>query len=156
MIYGNNLPYGYSQTPSQQSYASQPQMQQMQPVQQGYSRAAQPMPQQYSYASQPPAQMNVDWIQGGYSSAMAYPKPAPGTGVILMDSDNDQFYIKRTDISGMPLPIRTFNYTEVMQQSQTAAPGRMEAPDMTQYVTKDDIKSMLEDYLGPLPKGEAK
>lgn len=111
---------------------------------------------QYSYASQPPVNMSVDWIQGGYQSAMAYPKPAPGAGVILMDSDADMFYIKKTDPSGMPLPIRIFKYEEEVQQSQQSQMGRSGAQDMSQFVTKDDFKHMLEEYLGPVNKGDGK
>ena len=37
---------------------------------------------------------------------------AAGNSVLLMDSENSAFYIKSTDASGMPMPLRAFDYKE--------------------------------------------
>ena len=50
------------------------------------------------------------WVQGE-SAAKAYPV-ASGASVLLMDSENPVMYIKSTDTSGMPQPLRIFDYTE--------------------------------------------
>ena len=50
------------------------------------------------------------WVQGE-AGAKAYPV-APGNSVLLMDSESECFYIKSTDVSGMPMPLRVFNYSE--------------------------------------------
>ena len=104
---------------------------------------------QNSYAAPPTSQMSVDWIQGGVNSANAYPKPAPGCGVILMDSNEDKFYIKKTDMSGFPMPLRVFSYREEMQQAESQTGRQSAMPDMSQYVTKDEIENLLKKYMNP-------
>jgi hypothetical protein len=47
----------------------------------------------------------------GEEGAKAY-MVAAGNSVLLMDSENSAFYIKSTDASGMPLPLRVFDYKE--------------------------------------------
>lgn len=53
---------------------------------------------------------NINWVQGE-NAAKSYPVGA-GQSVILMDSEESVFYIKSTDQSGMPLPLRVFDYSE--------------------------------------------
>ena len=103
------------------------------------------MPQQFSYATAPQPQSDIHWVQGS-SGAKAY-NLEPGRSALLMDSETNKFYIKSTDQSGMPLPLRTFRYTEEAEEveNQKSATG-----DMSQYVTKEDFRAMLEEYLGPL------
>lgn len=50
------------------------------------------------------------WVQGE-SAAKSY-LVAPGNTVMLMDAENSVFYLKSADISGMPLPLRIFDYKE--------------------------------------------
>jgi hypothetical protein len=70
---------------------------------------------------------------------------APGKSVMLMDSENSVFYIKTTDNSGIPLPLRIFDYTERTQQDTVSA----EAVQATnsQYVTKDELKEILSGFV---------
>ena len=62
-----------------------------------------------------------------------------------MDSENSVFYIKTTDNSGVPLPLRIFDYTERTQQNIVSA----EAVQATnsQYVTKDELKEILSGFV---------
>ena len=62
-----------------------------------------------------------------------------------MDSENSVFYIKTTDNSGIPLPLRIFDYTERTQQDIASA----EAVQVTnsQYVTKDELKEILSGFV---------
>ena len=53
---------------------------------------------------------SIIWVQGE-EGAKAY-MVAAGNSVLLMDSENSAFYIKSTDASGMPLPLRVFDYKE--------------------------------------------
>ncbi len=91
----------------------------------GYPMYSQPMPDQLAqlrqgmgYQSpmmQPTAQTaqaapSIIWVQGE-EGAKAY-MVAAGNSVLLMDSENSAFYIKSTDASGMPLPLRVFDYKE--------------------------------------------
>lgn len=50
------------------------------------------------------------WVQGeaGAKSFLV----APGTTVMLMDSESPVFYLKSADQSGMPMPLRIFDFTE--------------------------------------------
>lgn len=66
-----------------------------------------------------PAQQNnqsnnsIIWVQGE-QAAKAYPVSA-GQSILLMDSENPLMYIKSTDQSGMPLPLRIFEIREKIQ-----------------------------------------
>lgn len=57
------------------------------------------------------------WVQGE-SGAKSY-LVAPNTTVMLMDSEKERFFIKSADASGMPLPLRIFEYHEAAQNSPT-------------------------------------
>ena len=58
----------------------------------------------------------VNWVQGE-AGARAW-MMAPNSSVLLMDSESQRFFIKQTDQYGMPMPLRTFTYTEVVQGAQ--------------------------------------
>ena len=58
----------------------------------------------------PQANNGLVWVQGE-AGAKSYPI-APGCTVMLMDSEGERFYLKSADASGMPLPLRVFEYTE--------------------------------------------
>jgi hypothetical protein len=60
----------------------------------------------------------ITWVQGE-SAAKSYPVGA-GQSVLLMDSEESVMYIKSTDQSGMPLPLRIFDYTERTTQHTEA------------------------------------
>lgn len=95
--------------------------------------------QQYYPQYQPQVQQQqsntLTWVQGE-SGAKSYMVPANGT-VLLMDSESDQFFLKSTDASGMPLPLRVFKYSEVVSQPQTQ---RNHVADEKVYVTKDEFE----------------
>ena len=81
----------------------------------------QPMnqPQMFPSVQQPVAQSGAPlWVQGeaGAKSFCV----APGQNVLLMDSEAQRFYIKSADASGMPLPLRTFEYKEITGAVNTA------------------------------------
>lgn len=86
---------------------------------------------------------SIIWVQGE-AGAKAYPV-APGNSVLLMDSESECFYIKSTDTSGIPMPLRAFTYTEIVQTQQE--PER-ESIDTSQFVTRselDEIRQMIND-----------
>lgn len=58
----------------------------------------------------PQANNGLVWVQGEVA-AKSYPV-APNCTVMLMDSEGERFYLKSADASGMPLPLRVFEYTE--------------------------------------------
>lgn len=67
--------------------------------------------QQNQYQQPAPQQASpIIWVQGE-AAARAY-MVAAGNSVLLMDSDANVFYLKSTDASGMPQPMRIFDYKE--------------------------------------------
>lgn len=94
-------PYGYPMY-------SQPMPDQLAQLRQGMSY--QPPMMQQPTAQTAPATPSIIWVQGE-EGAKAY-MVAAGNSVLLMDSENSAFYIKSTDASGMPLPLRVFDYKE--------------------------------------------
>ena len=122
MIYNSGLPTNYQQMYPQYNY----------------------IPQQPVIQTQPTTNDNgIIWVQGE-AGAKSW-AVAPGKSVMLMDSENSVFYIKTTDNSGIPLPLRIFDYTERTQQDTTSA----EAVQVTnsQYVTKDELKEILSGFV---------
>lgn len=93
----------------------------------------QPMIQQ---TPQQPAQNGIIWVQGE-EGAKAY-MVAPGASVLLMDSENSSFYIKSTDQSGMPMPLRIFDYTERTAQR----PVHAQAIPSEEYVTRAEFDAL--------------
>lgn len=112
MAYNNGFPVGY-----QQYY---PQYQ-----------------QQYQPQQQVPAN-SLTWVQGE-SGAKSFFVPANGT-VMLMDSEQDQFFIKSSDASGMPLPLRTFSYKEITNSTHANQPSVQK--EVNTYATKDEIEEL--------------
>lgn len=108
------------------------QMPMQQPVQ-----MQQPTPQ--------PQSNGIVWVQGE-SAAKSFPV-APNTTVMLLDSEASVFYLKTSDASGMPLPLRVFDYKERIQNGSNlptnAAQGGL-AVDLSNYVTYDQLNEILE------------
>ncbi len=111
MAYNNGFPmnYGYYQN-------------QMQPQQ--------PMMQQ-------PESNGILWVQGE-AGAKSW-AVAPGKSVLLMDSESNKFYIKSSDPSGMPMPLRVFDYTE-----QTGKTEEVKI-DTSEFVTKKEFEEKLKE-----------
>lgn len=82
-------------------------------------------------------QSNVIWVQGE-AAAKAYPVTA-GNSMILLDSENDCFYIKSSDNAGMPNRLRKFEYKEVID-GQTQPETSAEQP---QYITKEEFEKAM-------------
>ena len=83
----------------------------------------------------PQASSDIIWVQGE-SGAKSYPV-APGHSVALFDSEQQSFYIKSTDMSGVPLPLRKFNFTEeIPNQPAPSIP-------QTDFVTKEELEERL-------------
>lgn len=116
-------PYGYGPQPMYGGYM--PPM----PDQLAQLRAQQ-MPQQ--------PQGSPIWVQGE-GGAKSY-LVAPGQSLILMDSEAEVFYIKSTDASGVPLPLRTFDYKERSTGAQRPTQAAQMQPE--QYVTRAEFDAL--------------
>jgi hypothetical protein len=101
---------------------------------------------------------NFIWVQGE-AAAKAYPVVS-GQSVLLMDSENSVFYIKSTDQSGMPQPLRIFDYTEKTSQNQQKTPTPAPKPVSTDdFVSRKEFEAFREDvrkrFITPKqPKGD--
>ena len=94
-----------------------------------------PMAQQPQQASS-----GINWVQGE-QAARSY-LVAAGTSVLLMDSDATRFYLKSADNSGMPQPLRIFEYKEI----QPGEMPRQTLMDTEQYVTRrefDELRALV-------------
>lgn len=113
-----------------------------------YKQPYQLPPQTYQ-APQVPAQQNngIVWVQGE-AGAKAH-LVAPGQSVMLMDSEGMRFYIKVSDASGMPMPLRVFEYHEVTGAQQTVEPAQQF--DTTQFVTREEFEKAMSKVM---PKGD--
>ncbi len=73
-----------------------------------------------------------------------------GQSVLLMDIESPVFYIKSADTSGMPLPLRTFEYREVTQNTAQAISQAVqkEPEDLDQkYVTRQEYDTLQIKYM---------
>lgn len=128
MAYNNGFPMTYQQMyPQYVNSSFQPQMTQQQP----------------QMMQQP--QVNdtgILWVQGE-AGAKSW-AVAPGKSVMLMDSESNTFYIKSSDNSGMPMPLRIFDYTERTVQSQVQPKVAQHTElDTSQFVTREELDKKL-------------
>ena len=93
----------------------------------------------------------------GIEAAKSY-MVAPSATVLLMDSEAQRFYLKSSDASGMPMPLRVFEYTEIPQNSANKAVDSP-AVDLSSYATKaeldafrDEIQALLKNVSKPVKK----
>ena len=91
------------------------------------------------------------WVQGE-AGAKSW-AVAPGKSVMLMDSESNTFYIKSSDNSGMPMPLRIFDYTERTQNQTQNQTIHHKEIDTSQFVTWDAFNRKL-DELFTVKKGE--
>ena len=78
----------------------------------------------------------INWVQGE-AGAKSY-AIAPNQSVLLMDSENNVFYIKSSDSSGMPMPLRIFDYTE-----RVAAKVEQTPVEKVDYITREEFEKRL-------------
>ena len=106
----------------------------------------QPVPDQLTYLRQqqtqpaPPPTFPL-WVQGE-AGAKAFPV-APGSSVILMDSERNTFYIKAADPSGMP-SMRAFDYVE--RTAPQNPPVQAAQPQQGDYVTRAEFAALCRKF----------
>ena len=136
MAYNNNFPVsyqpiGYTQ-PYQANYNMQP--------------ATQPVLNNTQTANTQSNNSGIVWVQGE-AGAKSYLVGA-GNSVMLMDSEQSVFYIKSTDQSGMPLPLRIFDYTERTETPHTPSNLASNATlDANKFVTYEALENRLQQII---------
>ena len=109
-----------------------------------YPQQALPIMQsQASYHA--PSSNGINWVSGE-SGAKSW-IVGRGESVLLMDSESQCFYIKSADASGMPLPLRVFDYAE---RTQNAPQGSQSVLNQSSdnFITRtefDDLKAKYEE-----------
>lgn len=90
-------------------------------------------------AAQQTTQGTPIWVQGE-AGAKSY-GVAPGSNVLLMDSEAEVFYIKSADASGVPLPLRIFDYKERVASVQR--PAQAAQTPTAEYVTRAEFDAFV-------------
>jgi len=123
-------------------------------VQPPMDRLAQLQSQQRNVAQPQQPNQSLLYVQGE-AAAKSWMVGA-GQSVLLMDSENPVFYIKSADASGIPLPLRVFDYTERNQSMPQNAPQSVNPAQIDldrQYVTRaeyDDLQGKYAEILDRL------
>lgn len=123
------IPYGY-----QPGYYGQAMPDQLAQLRQN----AYQQPMMGQAAQQTQSTPSIIWVQGE-EGAKAY-MVAAGNSVLLMDSENSAFYIKSTDASGMPLPLRVFDYKERTTAAKT--PPQTAQQPVVEFVTRAEFDAL--------------
>lgn len=100
----------------------------------GYNPYQQYYPQQQYIPQTPTNQQSnagITWVQGE-NAAKSYPVGA-GQSILLMDSESPVMYIKSTDQSGVPMPLRIFDYKERSNSSSNAQERK------TDYISRNEF-----------------
>lgn len=107
--------------------------------------------QQYQQAIQPQQQSSgggLLWVQG-IEGAKSH-SVGPGQSALLMDSESNSFFIKSADTSGMPLPLRVFDYKE--RTAQPAPQSALPTPavpvnDTSMFVTREEFENRIAEII---------
>lgn len=117
---------------------------QQNPMGQFNQQYQQPMGQ---FQNQQPVRQNNGgfvWIQGGEAGAKSY-LVAPGETVMLMDAENPVFFLKSADASGMPMPLRIFDYKE--RKSAPTSDFKAPTSDFSEldvkYITREEFEHRM-------------
>ena len=113
----------------------------------GYNPFQQAAMQQYQQVMQPQIQSNggLIWVQG-IEGAKSH-SIGPGQSVLLMDSESNCFFIKSADTSGMPLPLRIFDYTERNAQTAPQTPTAAPVVDTSGFVTREEFETRIAEII---------
>ena len=92
---------------------------------------------------------NIVWVQG-IEGAKAW-QLSPNSMVILLDSEVEgKMYIKVSDNIGMS-SLRVFDYVEVAQPATNKNESVNKDLDLSQYVKKDELSSLIKEVLNEQP-----
>lgn len=93
---------------------------------------------QYSWSQPTPATNYFAWVQGE-AAAQAF-QVAPGSTVMLMDSENPVLYMKSADNTGRPSPMQKMylvseeDYNKIQNE-----------PKNSDFVTKEDLQKAIDE-----------
>ena len=97
----------------------------------------------------------ITWVQGE-NSAKSYPVAA-GQSILLMDSESPVMYIKSTDQSGVPLPLRIFDYKERSQSTSNAQTQKIDYISRNEFdAFRNEIRAELRQFTSSSSKQTTK
>ena len=106
-----------------------------QPTQQQYPSIG------YPQTAQPTRNHGIIWVQGEAGAKSQY--VPSGTSELFLDSEELVFYIKTVDASGMPLPLRIFDFKERVSNSSQEE----EKVDVPEYVTREEFEKKISELM---------
>lgn len=113
-------------------------------------RNANPM---YPMPMNRPDSTGLNWVQGEAGAKSWFVNP--GATVLLMDSENQRFYLKSADMTGVPA-MRTFEYTEVGAQKPQEQPQEPQFVTMEEFAEfRNEVMNKLSEPMARKKKGEA-
>lgn len=100
---------------------------------------------QNSYYQEPRfAITGINWCQGDAGAKAWY--VAPGTGAVLLDSEDNVMYIKYADQMGRPTLLKKC-YEDFVDEAPLALPQNSSAPapsmDMSEYIRREEVEDMI-------------
>lgn len=112
----------------------------------GGNAAVQPQLSMPFQQNNQPTSNGVIWVQGE-AGAKSY-LVAPGTTVLLMDSETHRFFLKSTDSTGMPLPLKTFYYKEKVSEETPNLLDKISEPmpNEQNFVTRDEFEALRAEF----------
>ena len=117
----------------------------------GYNPYQQAAMQQYQAMQQPQQNGGLLWAQGIEGAKSHF--VSPGQSVLLMDSESNSFFIKSADTSGMPLPLRVFDYKERTVQQAPQQPTAA-VIDTSSYITREEFEQRIAQITAPAERVE--
>jgi hypothetical protein len=106
-----------------------------------YPAGFNPYYQQLQQQQPQPQQNNgLTWVQGIEGAKSHF--VSPGQSALLMDSESNSFFIKTADASGMPLPLRVFDYKERTAQ-QAPQQSTVAVTDTSGYITREEFEARI-------------
>jgi hypothetical protein len=112
----------------------------------------QPAMQQFQQVMQPQQQNSgLTWVQGIEGAKSHF--VSPGQSALLMDSESNSFFIKSADTSGMPLPLRIFDYKERTVQQAPQQPTAA-VIDTSSYITREEFEHRIAQITAPTERTE--
>lgn len=117
----------------------------------GYNPYQQAAMQQYQAMQQPQQNGGLLWVQGIEGAKSHFVEP--GRSALLMDSESNSFFIKSADTSGMPLPLRVFDYKERTVQQAPQQPTAA-VIDTSSYITREEFEQRIAQITAPAERTE--
>ena len=118
--------------------------------------AQQAMPVQQQSYTQPAQLKAMEWVEGEVGAkAFQMPSGWPANQPVpLWDSTDTVIYLKSWGPMGIPNPLQKLRYEMPEQQGQTMLTSGSNAPDMSQYVTRQDLEKMKDELKSLLTGGK--